>query len=375
MVIREYVSREVLSALSLLYRVPGLAPSAVDPISTDGITDAPYKVADEFIHSLPLAPTLPAGRPYSYQYMARASAPLIEPRFAAAGKGTPWRPGQSELFAANLADLGSGTDGSIPACRFKRLGLVVRVDDLMVDSTGRSSDALAIEVKLAAVALVRALSVAVLQSRPQLDDADEAKRRGFEFGDEASELRGLPAFVQGTDQEVRWDSSAGMIGGLSNIEALCHPSDGDFGAGPDVFVMSSRARWRLLKELEDKGVTPDFRSSALTRRVQFHYHGLPVVTGRVKEEPAGGETEAWALKLFGPTGVRLLHVGGKPETFGIQIIESESIENTPHSSSNGVHARSVARAVELFGVFSLVVPEHQSVARLGGIPVDAPKCE
>ena len=133
-----------------------------------------------------------------------------------------------------------------------------------------------------------------------------------------------------------------------------------------------RARWRLLKELEDAGSTPDFRPSPLTQRVQLHFHGIPVLTGRVREGIVSGSyssTDAWALKLFGPSGVRVLHVGGDPRSYGVRVDRAGPVMRLDSESGE---ANNASRGVEVSGVYSIVVPEPNSVARLHGIPAVDP---
>jgi hypothetical protein len=118
--------------------------------------------------------------------------------------------------------------------------------------------------------------------------------------------------------------------------------------------------------MEDKGLTPDFSHSALTGQRQLHFHGLPVLVGRVPEPAVAGRptTEAWAMRLFGPSGVRILHYGGLSDEFGIR---TEPFTTATGLDANG-EAISSTRGVEVFAVYSVLVPEPTSIARLRGIP-------
>jgi hypothetical protein len=319
-------------------------------------------VADEFIRFLPFVSSTPEGRPYSEQYVLRAEGALQEPSFATIGHGTPWTAGASFSFAQSL-------DGRSARRRFKRLSVFIEIDELMVDESGSRRDVLELEARLAATSLIRALSAAVMQSSPKPPDTTAASA-DHQSDPDVQEFTGLPASIAGTDQDVAWDETSGIIDGLAAIEALCHPSDGDFGGQPDVFVMSSRARWRLLHELEHRAITPDFHMSAMTGRTQFHFHGIPVLSGRVREEADSGTTDAWAIKLYGPTGIRVLHVGGNPAAYGVQV--EETLISAPKSSGESRGIVTIQKGVEVFGIFSLVIPELQSAARLSGIPAKSP---
>jgi hypothetical protein len=339
------VTRTSLELLNQNYRSPGVAPRPLPPGRGDAAApDNPdFKVVDEFIRVLPFINADAGGRPHARQYKVRTAAELSEPNFTARPAGTPWAPGVSTGWGQELEFIGA---------RFKKLSTVVRSDEGMVDHG--AEDMLTVQAQLAEVALVRAVSEAIFHSVPASDDN--------------AELLGLPFYAPaGSPQNVAYDPARKLIGGLSEIEARCAPSDGDHGAGPTVFVVTSRSRWRLCKELEDKGVTPDYRYSALTGRLQLHFHGIPVLTGRLPEPaataPATPTTDAWALNLLGPTGVRMIHLGGESTSFGVR----QEMTNTLATVDATGEAHTATRALEVFGVYSLQVPEPQSVARLTGI--------
>ncbi|WAC02467.1 hypothetical protein N7U66_01785 [Lacinutrix neustonica] len=138
--------------------------------------------------------------------------------------------------------------------RFKKIGAVVRCDELM--SGNNTDNVLDVQVGLAKVGVLRALSEAIFHSNPSSDDD--------------AEFSGLPFYLSTTSaQEVQYDTGRGMIGGLSELEARVCPGDDGLGTGADLFVMSSRARWRLIKEIEDKGLNPSF--SFVSSLKKFNY--------------------------------------------------------------------------------------------------------
>jgi hypothetical protein len=345
------ISRTSLELLNQNYRSPGVLPRPVPPGRGDASTpdNLGFRVADEFIRVVPFVNADMVGRPHPRQYQVRSAADLFEPDFTARPAGSAWVSGRTTGYGQELELVGA---------RFKKISTVVRSDPLMLDRAS-GDDMLSAQIILAEISIVRALSEALLHSVPASDDA--------------TELAGLPFFLPpGGAQDVAYDAGRRLIGGLAEIEARCCPSDGDFGAHPDVFIMASRTRWRLLKELEDKGVTPDFQHSPITGRIQFHYHGIPVLTGRVAEPAAAppnvSRTTAWALKLYGPSGIRVLHLGGDSTEFGVR--------NEPMTTMTGFDAAgeavSASRGVEVFGVYSVLVPEPMSIARLNGIPTADP---
>lgn len=336
------ITRESLELLNQNYRRAGVLPGAVPGGrgNEPAPADPSFRVADEFIRVLPFENALITGRPHARQYQVTVRGILEEPEFTARPGGSAWIPGQSSP---------SGNDFVAVGTRFKKLSLVVRSDESMVDGGG--TDMLEAQIDLARTAIVRALSEALFHSSPPNDDG--------------AELAGLPFYLGGGVNDVGYDSARGMMGGLAEIEARCSPGDGDFGARPDVFVMSSRARWRLLREMEEKGVTPQFDYSPITGRRQLHFHGLPVLIGRVPEPKT---TDAWALKLYGPSGIRLVHLGGVEEDFGLRREERTTLAGLDGQGE----ANSATRSVEVFGVYSLSVPDPFSIARLNGIPAADP---
>ncbi len=342
------LTRTSLELLNQNYRSPGIAPGAVPPARGQAAapSDARYKVADEFIRVIPFVEVDLEGRAPARQYQVRLMGLLDEPPFTARAGGTPWQTGASVAFGQEL---------DITGARFKKISTVVRADELMV--TGAVEDMLSAQADLAAVAVVRALSEAVFGSLPASDDQ--------------AELAGLPYFLgAGSPQDVLYDPARGMLGGVAEILARCHPSDGDLGTTADVVVTSSRGAWRLCRELESKGIAPDFRFCALTGKRQLHVYGVPVLGGRVPE-PAGGAaplSEAWALKIGGPSAVRVLHVGGDADEFGVRrepVTTMTTIDGTGEASA-------ATRGLEVFGVYSLLVPEPESIARLRGVPAGDP---
>jgi hypothetical protein len=352
------ISRQTLERLNQAYRSPGVLPLSVDltSVGETASSEGFYKVADEFIRVVPFAAVEPRDRPFAKQYVVTSATPLAEPAFSSALKQstTDWVPGATTAFGQEL---------TAALSRFKKVSVHVRADELGV-SQGAGDDVLEPQIQLASVAVVRALSLAIFQSNPaspQLDDAAEFSGMPFYLT--------LPGFQ---DQDISFDKQRLMVGGLTDIAARCCPSHGDFGVEPDVFVMSSRARWRLLIELENRGIQPDYQYCQYTGRLQLHFHGIPVLTGRVREakspQPAGS-TEAWALKLFGPTGIRVVHVGGESRTFGVRIEPTTTVTQAAPGTPP-VEVTSATRGAEVFAVYSLLVPEPQSLARLKEIPSD-----
>jgi hypothetical protein len=135
-------------------------------------------------------------------------------------------------------------------------------------------------------------------------------------------------------------------------------SDGCVGAGADCLVASSKMVRFIAKLIEDKGACPQFAFDQDLGVPVLHFNGIPVYVGQnVSNETKGtgtNLTSVWAVKLTGPTGVRVLHSGGDASMFGIDVTD---IPAQPTVSKIGKFVG---------GSYALLVPEDESLARLNG---------
>ena len=87
-------------------------------------------------------------------------------------------------------------------------------------------------------------------------------------------------------------------------------------------------------------------------------------------------SDAWALRLSGPSAVRVLHLGGDPASYGVRVEERTLVTQAPALSSGSDGAASdinnATRGVEVFGMYSVLVPEVQSAALLWDVDNAAP---
>lgn len=340
------ITRNSLDVLSQSSRTPYVLPGAVPPGSgTAAQPDDPrYKVCDDFIRIVPFVEANIEKRSLAQHYQVRCAGDLGEPSFTARGGGSPWSAGQTFSFGQELEIAGS---------RFKKLSVVVRADELMLNDGDDVFDA---QMQLAKVALVRALSAAIFASFPATDDA--------------AELAGLPFYLGlNSQQDIAYDPAQGLIAAFRGLIALCRPSGGDHGCQADAIVASSRVRWRACHELESRGIAPLFRHCSLTGKHELHIDGVPVIGGRVPEpEGTPAETEAWAVKLTGPSAVQVWHVGGDSDDYGVRVQQAGSMAQFDTAGeATGSSEGSVA-----FGTYALLVPERESIARCHGIPSAAP---
>ncbi len=196
-------------------------------------------------------------------------------------------------------------------------------------------------------------------------------------------LRGLAGYYDGLfggtgsdPQTIAWPGSVGSLSVLPKAVRLLmrqvSASGAGFGVGPNALVMSRRMRDALINESAGQGINPEFRPSA-TGEYRFHFLGVPVYVAPVREDeldstsspdyPTYGATppkatSIYALRLGGPTGVRVLHAGGDSSRYGVEVEDLA-----------GVSAGTVV-GYRLHGNYALFVPERQACARLFGVPID-----
>jgi hypothetical protein len=90
----------------------------------------------------------------------------------------------------------------------------------------------------------------------------------------------------------------------------------------------------------------------------LYFNGIPVYVGQnVSNETKGSGTNLtsiWAVKLSGPTGIRMLHSGGDSAEFGLDV------SDIPTQATVSKMGKFVG------GYYTLFVPEEESLARLDG---------
>jgi hypothetical protein len=137
---------------------------------------------------------------------------------------------------------------------------------------------------------------------------------------------------------------------LHRLVHKARPSDGYCGAGPDCLAASERVVRQIIKYMEDSaggGLTYSFDPDLGVPVPMFH--GLPVYIAQLPD------TIIYALKLTGPTGIRIVHGSGRSSEFGIEVREVP------------MQATVSKRGAFVGGFYSLIVPEELSIARIDGI--------
>ncbi len=337
------ITRQTLDLLYPNVRVPGLSPGAVPPSPGDAAaaSDPDFAVADDLIRVIPFQRVQDG--PLASQYLLRSVEPVAEPAATSTGAGAPWVPGATIPFGQELEPVGS---------RFKKFSALVRVDELMASEA--NDDVLLQQTHLAGIGIVRAVGRAVAGSNPPNDDD--------------STLAGLPFYLEpGGSQDVLYDPACGLMAGLAEIATRVRPGGDGLGAHPTAFFMPPRTRALLFREHWDRNLQPETRWCPMVERDELYFFALPVLGARLPEpQSATPTTEAWALCLTGPSAVRVLHVGG--DAFGLR----EDPVTTVADVGPAGEAVSATRGVDVYGIYSLLVPDPKSIARLRGIPAGDP---
>lgn len=217
----------------------------------------------------------------------------------------------------------------------QRIGDTALVDYLAQESSGNPNNLLDIQIQAKKVAIVRTLGQQIFQGNGTPPN-----------------LSGLSAVVTMGQQFTL----SGTLPAIADLEKLLHTvraSDGCVGSGPDCIVTHERVVRYLCSLLADKGILGSIFDPTLGTAIPC-YRGIPIFIGQVAEDGLS-PYDIWALKIFGPTGIRLLHTAGQASEFGIGV---ESIPMQATKSQLGAFVG---------GLYGLMIPEPQSIARIQGV--------
>jgi hypothetical protein len=231
-----------------------------------------------------------------------------------------------------------------------RVGDVAEVDYFHKVAASDPFDQLEVQVTAKKVGVVRALGLGIVEG-----------------GGGAGIFEGFKFRITGGQTTGAADNAAnGGVPTLNDLHRLFYlvtASDGCVGAGADCFVAAPKAVRFIAKLIEDKGGTPQYVFDPNLGVPVLYFNGIPVYAGQnVSNETKGtgtNLTSVWAVKLTGPTGVRVLHSGGDPSMFGIDVTD---IPAQPTVSKIGKFVG---------GSYALLVPEDESLARLNGCDLTA----
>lgn len=227
---------------------------------------------------------------------------------------------------------------------FFRIGDMAEVDVFHERSASRIVPQLEVQVGAKKVGVIRALGLAIL----------EGNGTAFE---------GLKFHV--TSGQTIGAAANGANGGpptLAEVHKLLYmvtASDGYVGGGATCLVAAPKAVRFIINLLETaSGGSAEYMFDNELGGPVLRFNGIPVYVGQnstVETKGSGTNlTSIWALKLGGPTGVRVLHSSGESSQFGIEMVD------VPLSNTVSKKGRFVG------GHYSLFVPEEECIARLEG---------
>ena len=261
-------------------------------------------------------------------------------------------------------------DATYEAAAFARLGAYVDMDRLQQRLTSiggalsRGPDLRDTLLRLAKLAVVRQLGRALVTG-------SDASFRGL-----AKYYDGLYILPSGSDPQVI-KANAGTTAGLlaSDVRRLLRqvaPSGAGLGCGANALVMSRRTRDRLLTDAAAVNMPVEFRPAA-NGEMRYHFNGVPVYLAPLRddEDTAGtvptysspqtfNASSIYAMRLGGPTGVRVLHMGGETAQYGLSV---EEVTPTGTSSNTNI------TRFKVHGYFALFIPERQAAARLFAVDI------
>lgn len=304
-----------------------------------------------------------------------SAAPAFFPKDLATTSGADWFSASGSPTSMDLAIETSLISG-YEQFNFRRIGTSFDIDAFqakVVASRGGATvgpDVKATLIRLASMAVARQLSRDAINSTEYT--TSPTKIAGL-----AGLYDGLFPTGTGTSLTDTWQvlkaSSGSPFGLIADVRKLLRrvsPSGGAFGQGPNMLLMSQRARDALIAvERGMSGMNQPVFLPGPDGELRYHFDGVPVYVGPVREDedPTGSvpgystvatdATSIYALRVGGPSGVRLLHVGGESQQFGIVV---EPVAQAPGSVTEGYRVH---------GTYTLLVPERQSVARLFGVMI------
>lgn len=225
---------------------------------------------------------------------------------------------------------------------FQRIGAMALVDSLAEAASGIPNDLLMAQIQAAKIGIIRTLGSQIITG-----DGISPHLNGFDY-----EI--YPA-TQGFSVSMVSGFNVPSVQDILYLINLVKASDGSIGRGyADCIVTHERViRFIVFYATQQASGLIDYvYDSDLGVQVP-RFAGVPMYNGQI---PTSGTTgyEIYALKMSGPTGIRLLHATGSSDQFGIDI--------TPIPMQSTV----AQRGAYVGGYYCLMVPEVQSLARCIG---------
>ena len=232
-----------------------------------------------------------------------------------------------------LAAVQATTD--LETLTFARVAGTAQVDVADIDASGELNEQLEIQVHLRKIAIVRELSLQLIN------------------GSGSPALQGLNTYVTATSNSIDLSGAAPTLANFHDVISMVNASDGVVGTGPDALVMSWSGRKKLIALIEAAGGPGSccFQHDETIGAPVMMFDGIPVYVTEGFPGPANSES-VFALKLNGETGVRVLHVGGDPDEFGIVV------DDVPNQMGVSERAKIVR------GYYGVLYPEIGSVAAI-----------
>jgi hypothetical protein len=215
----------------------------------------------------------------------------------------------------------------------QRIGDSVLVDQQSQTASGNTNDLLQTEIQAKRVAIVRSLGYQAI-----LGDANSPNLNGL-ISESPSTIT-----VSGTGVPT--------VNDLHRLVHMVRASDGAVGGGADCIVTHERVV-RYLLSLLNTSTALDFIFDPELGVPVPHFRGIPIYIGQVPDVGSYA-FDIWALKISGPTGIRMLHATGSSDRFGIDVVP---VPLQPFKAQIGAFVG---------GLYGLMIPEPQAFARLAG---------
>lgn len=243
----------------------------------------------------------------------------------------------AQLYTASTVLAVAATDMTAQSITMRRIGDICEVDTFMESANSDPNNQLQAQIEAKKVAVIRELSNQMINGTAGNFDSLDTK------------------ISTGTQQ---LSIAAPTKEQLHQILLRVTASDGYVGGGADCLVASARAVRYIIKLMEDAaggGVSyvwdPDLGVSVPT------FHGVPIYIGNVAV--SANLTSIWALKIYGRTGIRIVHGSGSSSEYGLEVREVPM---------QGTISK---RGAFVGGYYGLIIPEVESIARIKDVDVTA----
>ncbi len=171
-------------------------------------------------------------------------------------------------------------------------------------------------------------------------------------GDGVANLKGLKTLCSAAENNRTAPTSTNPEQDVRRIIQEITCTDGGVGDGIQCLIGGLKMRRTLMSTLSGLCGMSGFRIDRRTRRMTYHYLGIPFYLTGTDESGATGKLYGANL---GNCGLQLVYIAGSPESYGL------TVQETPVTAATG------AREFMVHGAWALVCWEKEALFEITGI--------